>query len=201
MENRKWEIERNPLLSQVSWLGGPAAPSPCAAQPPLLSRGPAPPRSPREWNARRLDHRRLPPWAPPIIPLPSPKSLSLPRARSPPPPAQLPCPVRRRPRPSPRGKTPPPLFPAFPLPSTAWARPGHGSSPSARVRPGSARPPPPSLSLAPVQAMACPRGPASAPFVPSAARPRRGHYTILLWCVGRRELMLDALLLKKAFDL
>jgi hypothetical protein len=27
------------------------------------------------------------------------------------------------------------------------------------------------------------------------------HYTILLRCVGRRELMLDALLLKKAFNL
>jgi hypothetical protein len=27
------------------------------------------------------------------------------------------------------------------------------------------------------------------------------HYTILLRCVGRRELMLDALLLKKSFDL
>ena len=27
------------------------------------------------------------------------------------------------------------------------------------------------------------------------------HYTILLWGVGRRELMLDALLLKEAFNL
>jgi hypothetical protein len=27
------------------------------------------------------------------------------------------------------------------------------------------------------------------------------HYTILLRCVGRRELMLDALILKEAFDL
>jgi hypothetical protein len=27
------------------------------------------------------------------------------------------------------------------------------------------------------------------------------HYTILLWCVGRRELMLDALILKEAFYL
>jgi hypothetical protein len=27
------------------------------------------------------------------------------------------------------------------------------------------------------------------------------HYTILLWFVGRRELMLDALILKKAFYL
>jgi hypothetical protein len=27
------------------------------------------------------------------------------------------------------------------------------------------------------------------------------YYTILLWCVGRREFMLDALVLKKAFNL
>jgi hypothetical protein len=33
--------------------------------------------------------------------------------------------------------------------------------------------------------------------------PRHGplHYTILLRCVGRRELMLDALILKEGFDL